>query len=140
MASASDWLRKKGLASASKKGSRIAAEGAVGSYIHSGARVGVLVELNCETDFVARGERFQMLLRDIAMQARGLLLRANAPERGSERVLERFASFFSRPSVPSFLSFLSPSPPPFPGGGLPRRCGGGHVGRGRGVEGAGARD
>ena len=65
---ASEWLRKKGLASASKKGSRIAAEGAVGSYIHAGARVGVLIEMNCETDFVARGERFQELLRDMAMQ------------------------------------------------------------------------
>ncbi|HJN36998.1 MAG: translation elongation factor Ts [Prochlorococcus sp.] len=65
---ASEWLRQKGIASAEKKSGRTAAEGAVGSYIHTGARVGVLLELNCETDFVARGELFQGLLRDVAMQ------------------------------------------------------------------------
>ncbi len=63
-----EWLRQKGIASAEKKSGRIAAEGAIGSYIHTGARVGVLLELNCETDFVARGELFQGLLRDLAMQ------------------------------------------------------------------------
>lgn len=60
-------LRERGLASARKKEGRIAAEGAVGSYIHMGGKVGVLVELNCETDFVARGEDFQRLVKDIAM-------------------------------------------------------------------------
>ncbi len=65
---ASEWLRQKGIASAEKKAGRTAAEGAVGSYIHTGARVGVLVEVNCETDFVARGEQFQELVRNIAMQ------------------------------------------------------------------------
>ena len=63
-----EWLRQKGIASAEKKSGRIAAEGAIGSYIHTGARVGVLLELNCETDFVARGELFQGLLRDLSMQ------------------------------------------------------------------------
>ncbi len=63
-----EWLRQKGIASAEKKSGRVAAEGAIGSYIHTGARVGVLLELNCETDFVARGELFQSLLRDVAMQ------------------------------------------------------------------------
>ena len=63
-----EWLRQKGIASAEKKSGRIAAEGAVGSYIHTGSRVGVLIELNCETDFVARGDLFQGLLRDVAMQ------------------------------------------------------------------------
>ena len=63
-----EWLRKKGIASAEKKAGRTAAEGAVGSYIHTGARVGVLVEVNCETDFVARGELFQELVRNVAMQ------------------------------------------------------------------------
>jgi elongation factor Ts len=62
-----DILRKRGLASARKKEGRIAAEGAVGSYIHMGGKVGVLVELNCETDFVARGDEFQQLVKDIAM-------------------------------------------------------------------------
>src|SRR3984893_8655811 len=60
-------LRKHGLASARKKEGRIAAEVAVGSYIHMGGKVGVLVEVNCETDFVARGEEFQQLVKDIAM-------------------------------------------------------------------------
>ena len=60
-------LRKRGLASARKKEGRIAAEGAVGSYIHMGGKVGVLVEINCETDFVARTEEFQQLVKDIAM-------------------------------------------------------------------------
>src|SRR5687768_3457889 len=60
-------LRKRGLASAKKKEGRIAAEGAVGSYIHMGGKVGVLVEVNCETDFVARTEEFQQLVKDIAM-------------------------------------------------------------------------
>ncbi|HYO64268.1 MAG TPA: translation elongation factor Ts [Pyrinomonadaceae bacterium] len=60
-------LRKRGLASAKKKEGRIAAEGVVGSYIHMGGKVGVLVEVNCETDFVARTEEFQQLVKDIAM-------------------------------------------------------------------------
>jgi elongation factor Ts len=60
-------LRKRGLASAKKKEGRIAAEGVVGSYIHMGGKVGVLVEINCETDFVARTEAFQQLVKDIAM-------------------------------------------------------------------------
>lgn len=63
-----EWLRQKGIASAGKKAGRVAAEGIVGSYIHTGARVGVLVEVNCETDFVARREEFQTLVRNIAMQ------------------------------------------------------------------------
>jgi elongation factor Ts len=63
-----EWLRQKGIATAEKKSGRTAAEGAIGSYIHTGARVGVLVEVNCETDFVARGDVFQELLRNVAMQ------------------------------------------------------------------------
>ena len=60
-------LRERGLASAKKREGRVAAEGVVGSYIHMGGKVGVLVEVNCETDFVARGEEFQQLVKDIAM-------------------------------------------------------------------------
>ena len=63
-----DYLRKKGLASAAKKAGRIASEGAVISYIHGSGRIGVLLEVNCETDFVARGEDFQGFCRDVAMQ------------------------------------------------------------------------
>jgi elongation factor Ts len=60
-------LRKKGLASAQKKAGRTAAEGMVGHYIHMGGKIGVLVEVNCETDFAARSEDFQTLVKDIAM-------------------------------------------------------------------------
>lgn len=60
-------LRKKGMATASKKSGRVAAEGAVGSYIHMGGKVGVLVEINCESDFVSRGDEFQQLVKDVAM-------------------------------------------------------------------------
>ncbi len=60
-------LRKKGIATAGKKEGRVTAEGAVGSYIHMGGKVGVMVEINCETDFVARGEEFQQLVKDVAM-------------------------------------------------------------------------
>ncbi|MFN2577773.1 MAG: translation elongation factor Ts [Pyrinomonadaceae bacterium] len=64
---ANEILRERGLASAKKKEGRVAAEGVVGSYIHMGGKVGVLVEVNCETDFVARGEEFQQVVKDIAM-------------------------------------------------------------------------
>ncbi len=64
---ANEILRERGLASAKKKEGRVAAEGVVGSYIHMGGKVGVLVEVNCETDFVARGEDFQQLVKDLAM-------------------------------------------------------------------------
>jgi elongation factor Ts len=63
-----DYLRQKGLAAAAKKASRTATDGAVGAYVHPGGKIGVLVELNCETDFVARTAEFQNLLKDIAMQ------------------------------------------------------------------------
>ncbi len=68
LSKATEWLRQKGITSAEKKSGRVAAEGIVGSYIHTGGRVGVLVEVNCETDFVARREEFQTLARNIAMQ------------------------------------------------------------------------
>ncbi len=63
-----DFLREKGLADAAKKSGRIAAEGAVASYIHGNGKIGVLVEINCETDFVAKTDEFKELCRDIAMQ------------------------------------------------------------------------
>jgi elongation factor Ts len=68
IAKASEWLRQKGITSAEKKAGRVAAEGIVESYIHTGGRIGVLVEVNCETDFVARREDFQALAKNIAMQ------------------------------------------------------------------------
>jgi len=63
-----DYLRQKGLAAAAKKSDRVAADGAVGAYVHPGGKIGVLVEINCETDFVARTTEFQTLLKDMAMQ------------------------------------------------------------------------
>jgi elongation factor Ts len=66
------WLREKGLSTAAKKAGRAAREGIVTSYIHHGSRLGVLLELNCETDFVARTDDFQQLARDIAMQIAGM--------------------------------------------------------------------
>ena len=65
-------LREKGLAAAAKKAGRDAREGLVSSYIHTGGRVGVLIEVNCETDFVARTDEFQKLVRDLAVQVAGL--------------------------------------------------------------------
>jgi elongation factor Ts len=66
------WLREKGLSTAAKKAGRAAREGMVTSYIHHGSRLGVLLELNCETDFVARTDDFQQLAREIAMQVAGM--------------------------------------------------------------------
>jgi elongation factor Ts len=68
MEKAIDYLRAKGLAKAAKKATREATEGLVSSYIHGGGRIGVLVEVNCETDFVARNEDFQSFTREVAMQ------------------------------------------------------------------------
>src|SRR6266540_5167768 len=68
MQGAVEFLRKKGLADAAKKAHREARDGVVASYIHPGGKIGVLVEINCETDFVARTEDFQQLVKDVAMQ------------------------------------------------------------------------
>ena len=64
-------LRERGVAAAEKKAGREAREGLIGSYIHTGGKVGVLIEVNCETDFVARTDEFQKLVRDLAMQVAG---------------------------------------------------------------------
>ena len=63
-----DYLRQKGVASAANKADQVATDGAVGAYVHPGGKIGVLVELNCQTDFVARTTEFQALLKDVAMQ------------------------------------------------------------------------
>ncbi|HSQ11529.1 MAG: translation elongation factor Ts [Candidatus Binatia bacterium] len=68
LSKAVDYLRQKGLAAAAKKADRVAADGAIGAYVHAGGKLGVLVEINCETDFVARTAEFQSLLKDVAMQ------------------------------------------------------------------------
>lgn len=94
MSEAIDFLREKGLAAAAKKSGRIAAEGVVESYIHMGGRIGVLVEVNCETDFVAKTDEFHELARDIAMH-----IAASKPEYVSreeipESVLEHERSIY----------------------------------------------
>jgi elongation factor Ts len=80
-------LRERGLASAKKKEGRVAAEGVVGSYIHMGGKVGVLVEVNCETDFVARGDDFQQLVKDIAMHIAAAEPRYVSREEITEEIL-----------------------------------------------------
>jgi elongation factor Ts len=115
-----EYLRKKGLSAASKKAGRVASEGAVGSYIHAGGKIGVMVEINCETDFVGRTDDFQKLVRDVAMhiaaaapryvskdevpadivQKESGILRAQAMEEGKpaevaeKMVVGRIAKFF----------------------------------------------
>jgi len=84
-----DYLRKKGIASASKKAGRATKEGLIGSYIHAGGKVGVLVEVNCETDFVARTEQFQGFVRDLAMQIAAANPQYVVPEEVPDTVVAR---------------------------------------------------
>ncbi len=84
-----DYLRKKGLAAASKKAGRVATEGLVGSYIHAGGKIGVLVEVNCETDFVAKNESFQTFVKDIAMHIAAAAPQCVRREEVQEAVVER---------------------------------------------------
>jgi elongation factor Ts len=82
-------LRKKGLAKAEKKVGRETADGLIGSYVHAGGKIGVLVEVNCETDFVARTEDFQNLVKEIAMQIAAMNPKYISPEDVPTEVLER---------------------------------------------------
>ena len=95
MEKAVDALRKKGLAAAAKRAGRVAADGAVGSYIHAGGKIGVLIEVNCETDFVARTEGFQELVKDIAMHIAAADPRFVRREEVSADVLERERAIYS---------------------------------------------
>jgi elongation factor Ts len=96
-----DYLRRKGLASAAKKMSRVASEGLVGAYIHAGGKIGVMVELNCETDFVARTPEFQTLLKDIAMQVAAASPRYVKREEVSAEELEREREIHRRQALDS---------------------------------------
>jgi elongation factor Ts len=89
MEAAIDILRARGAAKAAKRSAREATEGAVGSYIHMGGKIGVLVELSCETDFVARNESFQQLVRDIAMHIAAAAPEAVSREQIPSEVVER---------------------------------------------------
>jgi elongation factor Ts len=96
-----DYLRQKGLAAAAKKTDRIAADGAVAAYVHPGGKIGVLVEINCETDFVARTGEFQTLLKDIAMQIAAANPRYIRKEDVSAQELERERSIYRQQAVES---------------------------------------
>ncbi len=96
-----DYLRRKGLAAAAKKMGRVAAEGLVGAYIHAGGKIGVLVELNCETDSAARTAEFQDLLKDIAMQIAAANPRYIHPEDLPPEELERERDIYRRQAADS---------------------------------------
>ncbi len=89
MEKALDILKKKGIAKAEKKAAREAKEGLIGSYIHMGGKIGVLVEVNCETDFVARTQEFQQLVKDIAMQIAAMSPLYVSKEDVPQEVIER---------------------------------------------------
>jgi elongation factor Ts len=95
------YLRQKGLAAAAKKADRVAADGAVGAYVHPGGKIGVLVEINCETDFVARTAEFQSLLKDIAMQIAAANPRYVRREDLSADELEKEREIYRRQGVES---------------------------------------
>jgi elongation factor Ts len=96
-----DYLRRKGLAAAAKKMGRVAAEGLVGAYIHAGGKIGVMVEINCETDFVARTPEFQALLKDLAMQVAAASPRYIRREEVSPEELEREREIYRRQALDS---------------------------------------
>ena len=96
-----DYLRQKGLAAATKKASRTASDGAIGAYVHPGGKIGVLVELNCETDFVARTAEFQNLLKDIAMQIAAANPRYIRSEEVPSEHLEKEREIYRRQALES---------------------------------------
>jgi elongation factor Ts len=83
------WLREKGIAAAAGRAGRVASEGAVGSYIHAGGKIGVLIEVNCETDFCAKSEAFQALVKELALQVAALNPRVVRREDLSPAVIEQ---------------------------------------------------
>lgn len=93
---AAEWLKERGVSVAAKKADRAASEGLIGSYVHAGGKIGVLVEVNCETDFVARNPEFQTLVKDLAMHIAGTpttpryVSRQEIPESALTEARERF--------------------------------------------------
>jgi elongation factor Ts len=96
-----DYLRQKGLAAAAKKADRVAADGAVAAYVHAGGKLGALVEINCETDFVARTTEFQTLLKDIAMQVAAANPRYVRREEIPEAELDREKTIYRQQALES---------------------------------------
>src|SRR5271167_642916 len=83
------WLREKGIAQAAKRSGRVASEGSIGSYIHAGGKLGVLVEINCESDFVAKTPEFQTLVKELAMQIAAANPRCVRREELSAEIIEQ---------------------------------------------------
>ncbi|HXG51947.1 MAG TPA: translation elongation factor Ts [candidate division Zixibacteria bacterium] len=96
-----EYLRQKGLAAAAKKAANVAADGAIGAYVHPGGKIGVLVELNCQTDFVARTAEFQNLLKDIAMQIAAANPRYIRPEDVPAEEVESERAIYRRQALES---------------------------------------
>jgi elongation factor Ts len=96
-----DYLRQKGIASAAKKAGRETAEGLIGSYIHAGGRIGVMLEVNCETDFVARTDDFQGLVKDVAMHVAAASPRFVRREEVTEDVLAREREIYRQQALDS---------------------------------------
>lgn len=94
-ATAIEYLRKKGLDIAAKKSGRRASEGGIGSYIHAGGKIGVLIELNCETDFVAKTDEFRNLLKDLAMHVAALNPKYISASDVPQEVVEERKRFFA---------------------------------------------
>lgn len=86
---AAGWLRQKGISKADKKASRETSEGRIGSYIHLGGRVGVLVEVNCETDFVAKTDEFGQLVNDLAMQIAAMSPKYLSRDQVAQEVIDK---------------------------------------------------
>ena len=96
-----DYLRQKGIAAAAKKAERAATDGAVGAYVHPGGKIGVLVEINCETDFVARTAEFQALLKDVAMQVAAASPRYVRREEVAAEEVEKEKSIYRQQALES---------------------------------------
>jgi elongation factor Ts len=96
---AARWLREKGIAQAAKRAGRIASEGSVGSYIHAGGKLGVLVEINCETDFVAKTPEFQTLVKEIAMQIAAQNPRSVRREQLAPEIIEQERQIYASQSA-----------------------------------------
>jgi elongation factor Ts len=93
------WLREKGIAQAAKRAGRIASEGSIGSYIHAGGKLGVMVEVNCESDFVAKTPEFQALVKEIAMQVAASNPRCVSREQLPAEVIEQERQIYASQSV-----------------------------------------
>jgi elongation factor Ts len=93
------WLREKGIAQAAKRAGRVASEGSVGAYIHAGGKLGVLVEINCESDFVAKTPEFQTLVKEIAMQIAAQNPRCVRREQLASEIIEQERQIYASQSA-----------------------------------------